>query len=143
MKRCLADVNVLLPLFIRHHAHHSASLRWFNALQPGEAVLCRFVQLTLIRLMGNAAVMTQGPIAASAAWVLIEQLLEDERIGFVAEPASVDSSLPGFLQYSVPAPKLVADAYLAAFSVAASMRMVTFDQGFRQYSGVDLELLHA
>lgn len=141
MKRCLADVNVLLPLFVRYHKYHSASLRWFSALQPGEGALCRFVQLALIRLMGNGAVMTQGPISASAAWVLMEQLLEDERIGFATEPVSIDSALPAFLRYQVPTPKLVSDAYLAAFSVAASMRMVTFDNGFRQYSGVDLHLL--
>ena len=37
MKRCLADVNVLLPLLVRHHEHHELALRWFDGLAPGEA----------------------------------------------------------------------------------------------------------
>jgi hypothetical protein len=45
------------------------------------------------------------------------------------------------MRYSVPANKLVGDAYLAAFSIAAQMRLATIDKGFEQFRGVDLQLL--
>jgi predicted nucleic acid-binding protein len=67
MKRCLADVNVLLPLIVRHHEHHEPALRWFEGLVAGEAVLCRFVQLALIRLLGNRSVMGKYCISAAVA----------------------------------------------------------------------------
>ena len=141
MKPCLADVNVLLPLLVRHHEHHARAMRWFDSLAAGEAALCRFVQLALIRLLGNGAVMGAYVLPASSAWRLIAELMEDERLEFTTEPALLDEVLPDLLKYAVPTGKLVADAYLAGFSVAANMRLATFDKGFRQFRGVDLELL--
>jgi toxin-antitoxin system PIN domain toxin len=141
MKPCLADVNVLLPLLVRHHEHHELVLRWFDGLTAGEAVLCRFVQLALVRLLGNRTVMREYVISASAAWDLIAELLEDERMEFASEPALLDAVLPKLLRYPAPTGKLVGDAYLAAFSIAGQMRLATVDKGFGQFRGVDLELL--
>ena len=45
------------------------------------------------------------------------------------------------LRYPVPTPKLVGDAYLAAFAIAGGRKMVTADGGFRQFRGLDVELL--
>ena len=141
MQRCLADVNVLLPLLVRHHEHHKTGLRWFDGLAPEEGVLCRFVQLALIRLLGNRSVMGEYAVSASAAWELMEALMEDERLIFAAEPTLVNSILPGLLKYPVPTNKLVGDAYLAAFSMAGQMRLATVDKGFKQFRGVNLELI--
>ena len=67
--------------------------------------------------------------------------MEDERVDFVSEPAGVDSILPTLPHYPIPTGKLVTDAYLAAFAIAASRRLVTLDRGFRQFRGLDLDLL--
>ena len=141
MKRCLADVNVLLPLLVRHHEHHELALRWFDGLAPGEAVLCRFVQLALVRLLGNRTIMGKYAVSASAAWDLIAELIEDERLEFAAEPRLVDAVFPKLLRYAAPTNKLVGDAYLAAFSIAGQMRLTTVDKGFEQFRDVDLQLL--
>ena len=141
MKRCLADVSVLLPLLVRHHEHHDRALRWFDGLQAGEAVLCRFVQLALVRLLGNRIIMRDYAVSASAAWGLIDVLMEDERLEFTAEPALVNSVLPKLLLYPGPTSKLAGDAYLAAFSIAGSMRLVTFDKGFEQFRGLNPALI--
>lgn len=141
MKRCLADVNVLLPLLVRHHEHHELALRWFDGLAPGEAILCRFVQLALVRLLGNRTIMGKYAVSASAAWDLIAELIEDERLEFAAESPLVDAVFPKLLRYAAPTNKLVGDAYLAAFSIAGQMRLTTVDQGFEQFRGVDLQLL--
>jgi toxin-antitoxin system PIN domain toxin len=141
MKRCLADVNVLLPLLVRHHEHHKLALRWFDRLAPGEAVLCRFVQLALVRLLGNRTIMGKYAVSASAAWDLIAELIEDERLEFAAESPLVDAVFAKLLRYAAPTNKLVGDAYLAAFSIAGQMRLTTVEKGFEQFRGVDLQLL--
>jgi len=141
MQRCLVDVNLLLPLVVRHHEHHRAALRWFDNLAPGEALICRFVQLAFIRLLGNRHVMADHAISAASAWSLLEELMEDERMELVPEPARLAVEFPKLLRYPTPANKLVADAYLAAFSLSAEIRLTTFDAGFQQFRGIDLELL--
>jgi uncharacterized protein len=141
MKPCLIDVNVLLALLVRHHEHHALALRWFDGLQPGEAALCRFVQLALIRLLGNRSVMGEHAVSAAAAWQVIEELLADERMEFALEPPSLGAVLPELLRYSSPTNKLVGDAYLAAFCAAGEMGLVTIDRGFAQFAGLDLRLL--
>jgi toxin-antitoxin system PIN domain toxin len=139
MTPCLVDVNVWLALLAARHVHHKAVTRWFDALAAGDAGLCRIVQLAVIRLLGNRAIMSHDAMAASDAWNVIAQLLKDERVVFVDEPPGIDSILPAFFRYPVPTGKLVSDAYLAAFAIAASRNMATTDRGFRQFSGLHVE----
>jgi toxin-antitoxin system PIN domain toxin len=131
----LADANVLLALLVRHHDHHVVAGKWFDGLEAGEAGLCRFVQLATIRLLGNASIMADHAIPAAAAWNLLEELLADERLDFAGEPLLLDSVLPTLLKHPV------GNAYLAAFAMASSRRLVTLDGGFRQFRGLDVELL--
>ncbi len=140
MKRCLVDVNVWLALLVIQHEHHKLARKWFDRLAADEAGLCRIVQLALIRLLANRSIMGVRVVSASAAWDLIEKLLEDERVNFIPEPSGVDSVLPTLLNYPIPTGKLVTDAYLAAFAIAASRRLVTLDRGFRQFRGLDVDL---
>ena len=91
--------------------------------------------------MGNRAVMGGKAISASAAWDRTVELMEDERIEFVTEPALIDTLIPKMYHYPVPTQKLVSDGYVAAFAIAVSLRLVTFDKGFEQFSGLDLQLL--
>jgi toxin-antitoxin system PIN domain toxin len=141
MKQCLVDVNVVLALLADGHDHHQLAVGWFDSMTAGETVLCRIVQLSLIRLLGNRTVMGDKVRSASSAWRLIEEFLRDERVNFVGEPPQIDSVFPVMLRYSIPTNKLVADAWLAAFAIASSSRLVTLDAGFRQFKGLDLLLL--
>ena len=141
MNLCLVDVNVLLALVALPHLHHSSALKWFGTLSAGEAGLCRIVQLALMRLLNNRTVMGAEVLSAGAAWSLVEELLEDERLEYVPEPALLDSALPALLIHKMPAGKLVTDAYIAALAIASSRRLVTFDKGFRQFKGLELDLL--
>lgn len=141
MKRCLVDVNVLLALLVRHHEHHRVARKWFDEVQAGEALLCRVVQIAVTRLLGNGSIMGHYAIPAGEAWRLIAELLQDERLEFVQEPREIDSVLPSLLNHPVPTSRLVGDAYLAAFSIAARYRLVTLDRGFRQFARVELDLL--
>ena len=141
MKRALVDVNVWLSLLVRQHQHHKIARKWYEAQEVSEAGLCRFVQLGLIRLLGNRSVMGGDAVSAAKAWSLIEELLEDERVEFVSEPEDLDRFYPALLRYPVPTGKLVSDAYLAAFALSSSRRLVSLDAGYRQFQGLDVELL--
>jgi toxin-antitoxin system PIN domain toxin len=141
MRRSLVDVNVWLSLLVRQHQHHRIARKWYETLEASEAGLCRFVQLGLIRLLANRSVMQGDAVSAAAAWSLIEELLEDERVEFVPEPPDIDGLLPALLRYKVPTGKLVSDAYLAAFAMSSSRRLVTLDAGYRQFKGLEIELL--
>lgn len=141
MRRCLVDLNVCLALSVRHHEHHSQARAWFETLTAGEAGLCRVVQLGLVRLLTNKSILGQYALPAREAWAFVDQLLEDERLDFIVEPLDLAGFVPAFLQYPCPTGKLITDAYLAAFAVAGSLCLVTFDRGFRQFKGLDLVLL--
>src|SRR5262249_50880006 len=117
MKRCLVDVNVWLALLVIQHEHHQLAREWFDTLAVEEAGLCRIVQLALIRLLGNGSIMGVHAISASAAWNLLEKLIEDERVDFIPESAGVDSILPTLFRYKGLTSKSVTDAYLAAFAI--------------------------
>ena len=79
MKPCLVDVNVFLALLVSHHDHHLLAREWFDDLSAGEAGLCRIVQLSLVRLLGNRSLMGQYAVPAGKAWATIQELLERRR----------------------------------------------------------------
>jgi len=142
MKPCLVDVNVWLALLIRHHVHHHLARRWFEGLDAGQAGLCRLVQLSLVRLLGNKSIMDGYEIAASEGWKATDQRLADERVRLLPDSPAIELIMPGLLNYHVPTPKLVTDAYLAALAIAESRSLVTLDRGFLQFGGLRVELLN-
>jgi len=141
MKPCLVDVNVWVALLVPRHVHHERANRWFASLAPAESGICRVVQLALIRLLGNLSVMGGDALSAFDAWRIVGQLMEDERVDFIQESPGIEAILPDFFRYQVPTGKLVGDAYLAALAMAAGRRMVTTDRGFRQFRGLEVDIL--
>jgi len=138
----LCDVNVLLALVTDRHAHHPRVLRWSDELSAGEAVVCRIAQTGLLRLLNNPAVMKEDVLDADACWTLWHRLLEDDRIRFAAdEPSGLDADFEHFTGGQVFTPRLWTDAYLAAFARAAGLTIVTFDHGFRRFSGLACTVL--
>ena len=134
-------MNVLLALLVKKHEHHKYAAAWFGALEPGEAALCRVVQLAVIRLLSNKSVMSDGVISPAEAWQMTADLCEDERVILATEPAELEPVLKSLLATAKGSSAVFVDAYLAAFAIASSMRLTTLDRGFQQFAGLDLELL--
>lgn len=78
-----------------------------------------------------------------AAWRAYRTWFEDERVQFANEPDSPDFEAVFESLSSGPRPstKTWADAYLAAFAVAADFELVTFDTGFPRASRLSLSIL--
>ena len=138
----LCDVNVLLALVTDRHTHHVDAVRWLGGVSPSEAVVCRIVQMGLLRLLNNPAVMKEEVLAADACWALWRRLLKDERVRFVPdEPPGLDAVFERFISGRAFTPRVWTDAYLAAYAHINGLTLVTFDQGSRTFSGLSCEVL--
>ena len=82
------------------------------------------------------------PLTNRQAWEAYQSILADDRIVFrPEEPAGLEAHWKRFARRETASPKIWIDAYLAAFAFAGGFRMVTTDAAFRQFRGLDLELL--
>ena len=140
----LVDVNLLLALVTDRHVHHRDAMRWIDEVPARDAVICRTVQLGLLRLLNNPAVMKEDAMPASECWTLWRHLLEDERVRFEAgEPGRLDAAFEQFTQGRTFSPRLWSDAYLAAYARAGEHALVTFDRGLRRFGLTALDVLTA
>ena len=142
----LCDSNVWLALTLSQHVHHASVRAWFEAVdEPASVCFCRATQQTFLRLLTNASVLSpygNPPLTNRQAWGAYEALLADDRIILRAdEPAGLEIRWERFAVRDSVSPKFWMDAYLAAFARSAGCRMVTTDAGFKQFPGLDLELL--
>lgn len=142
----LCDSNVWLALALSRHVHHVATRTWFDAIvEPGSVLFCRATQLTFLRLLTNATVLGaygNPPLTSKQAWEACQSLLGDGRVAFRAEePPGLTALWRRFAVRRTASPKLWMDAYLAAFALAGGCRLVTTDVAFRQFAGLELELL--
>ena len=138
----LCDVNVLLALVTDHHALHGRAVRWADSVPADGAVLCRIAQVGLLRLLNNPAVMGEDVFEAAACWSLWRRLLEDERFRFASdEPPGLDAAFERFTIGRAFSPRVWTDAYLAAYAHVAGLTLVTFDKGFRGFSGLTCDVL--
>ena len=142
----LCDSNIWLALVLSKHIYHSAAREWFEAVEhPASVCFCRSTQQTFLRLLTNASVLSpygNPPLTNRQAWDAYNALLADDRIVLRAEePAGLESRWQRFAVRDTASPKIWMDAYLAAFALAGGYRMVTTDAAFKQFRGLDLELL--
>jgi uncharacterized protein len=138
----LCDVNFLFVLITNRHEHHRRAAAWMERAGTGHAVICRHAQLGLFRLLSNPAILREEALRSDDCWKVWQKLTTDERLRFAAdEPGGLDPLLKAFTERREFTPKLWTDAYLAAFAKASNWSVVTFDSGFRQFPGIDLELL--
>lgn len=138
----LCDTNVWLALTMGQHAHHGAASAWFGALVDADvALFCRSTRISFLRLLTQQLAPGSQPLTNRQAWAVLDQLLEDEAIGFAAEPSEIDGLWRSLSDENVASPKRWMDAYLAAFAMAGRLRLVTFDRGFRSLEPAGLDLL--
>lgn len=138
----LCDANVWLALVLSRHVHHRKVRGWFDTVvEPGTILFCRATQQTFLRLLTNASVLAaygNPPLTNAQAWRTYESLVADDRVGLrIDEPMHLDGRWKGFAARDTASPKLWMDAYLAAFALAAGLRLVTTDLAFRHFTGLD------
>ena len=135
--KLLADVNFLLALAVEGHAHHVPVRTWFGRLPQDRTIhVCRETQSAFLRLLCSEAALGRDAITLPAAWSVYATLLASGRFSFVLEPTGLDIAWEKLCRPFGRSPKVVADAYLAAFAVAGGFRLVTLDRAFSQFPGL-------
>lgn len=141
----LADSNIWLALTLSKHGFHRMSREWFDRMQVGDSVVfCRSTQLSYLRLLTTAEVLAPygvAPLSNAQARAAYEAWLDSGCVAFTDEPRGLDSYWRKLAAHEAPSPKLWMDAYLAAFAMAGGYQLVTTDQGFKQFKGLDLQVL--
>ena len=61
------------------------------------------------------------------AWAVYDDLAEDERMGFVAEPPNIEQPFRKYSSTRFASPNVWADAYLAAIVQELRAALITFD----------------
>ena len=89
----------------------------------------------------NKAIMGDQVLSPAAAWKKLQQFLALPEVNCLAEPPGLDERLGDFCNLGRTSPNLWTDAYLAAFARCAGLRLVTFDQGFSRFKGLELLIL--
>ena len=132
----LADVNVVFPLLVSRHQHRAAAVAWFDST-GADVVLCRLARLGALRLLCTAQVMGPDVLPPKVALAALEVLEADERISLLHEPDGLDAALKTLVVGCTTTPNLWTDAYLAAFTSVAGLKLVSFDRGFSKFAGLD------
>ena len=141
MPEFLCDLNFLLSVITDRHKGFAVSTSWLDPKSDSSLGLCRLTQLGLLRLLSNKSVMGEDVCTQKEAWNVWDQLLSDNRFTFWTEPLKLDLQLRSLTLGRQITPKLWNDAYLAAFALASSRSLVTFDKGFSQFENLGLDLL--
>jgi toxin-antitoxin system PIN domain toxin len=143
----LPDINIWLALTISHHAHHKEALRWLQTQETRDSIVfCRTTQQGYLRLLSHQNMMAAYRMRAltnAQAWETYESFLADDRINFLNEPAELTSVWRQLGALDTASTKRWMDAYLAAFAITGTLKLVTFDRAFSSYAphGLDLELI--
>ena len=123
------DINVWVALASKRHIHHAIARQWFAALSADFHLgFCRYTQLGLLRLLTTQAVMGADVCTQVQAWAAYDALLGSGAVAELQEPDDLEKIFRSHAQRTTASPKDWADSYLAAFSEACSVRLVTFDQ---------------
>lgn len=143
----LADSNIWLALSLSKHQFHEVSRSWMAGLKSSERVVfCRATQQSFLRLLTTRSVLAQygmPPLDNISAWEAYQDLVAQPHIKWVSEPQGLDAQWKRLTARPHASPKLWMDAYLAAFALARGDRLVTTDQAFGQFSGLDVLILEA
>ena len=136
----LIDTNVWLAAIFDSHVHHQVARNWISqSTEP--LAFCRSTQISFLRLVTSEAVFGPEALTNRKAQTLLLRLLDDDRIFLAAEPPDIEKVWFQYAAKNGRSPSLWMDAYLAAFAVRHGFQIVTFDNGFHQFSGVKLRVL--
>jgi uncharacterized protein len=129
------DANVWLALLWSRHVHSEKAGEWFAGASDEHFFFCRFTQLTVLRLLTTESVMGRDAKNMSQAWDLWDKIWADPRIAFLSEPEALDREFRAQSCLATKSPKVWADVYLLAFTIAAGVKLVTFDRALQPRGG--------
>ncbi len=137
----LLDVNVWLALAFQRHEHHLLVAPWFQSLDDELCVFCRTTQQAFLRLSTNRAAFKDDTLTLNEAWTNYELLLNDSKVGWIAEPPGIDAHWRRLTNRDDYSTHVWMDAYLASFAIASDIAIATLDKAMTQYDKLECIVL--
>jgi uncharacterized protein len=141
----LADTNIWLALTLSKHAFHDAAKSWLLTLAASQRLaFCRATQQSYLRLLTTGAVLAPyglPPLTNEEAWDTYVAIIDQPHITWLNEPRGLDKRWKHLSGRNTASPKLWMDAYLAAFAILSDAILVTSDQAFTQFAGLECHVL--
>jgi hypothetical protein len=129
-----------LALTADNHCHYQAANLALPKLPA--PVFCRVTQAGFLRLLTNSKAMGHNVCTPAAAWSLYDKIFRNVEASLQEEPLGIESQWRAFCaKLESPSGSAWNDAYLAAFALCAGVQLVTFDQGFKKFPGLDCRIL--
>jgi len=117
----------------------SAPIMAGRPLEAAERIAFNTVtMLGLVRVLSSAPIMAGRPLEAADAWSVLQTWLATDHIVRLHEPEGCRAKMADMVAAGLVTRALWTDAYLAAFAIAARVRLVTFDTDFTRFGGLDL-----
>ncbi len=147
MPGSLLDVNVwLAAAFEAHPAHATAQTVILQASTGAPALFCRATQQSFLRLVSTPAIFQaygRDALTNLDALAALQAFQSLDQVELIEEPIGVERLWWQLAGLGKSAPKRWMDAYLAAFAITSTTRLISLDQDFRQFlsAGLDLVLM--
>ena len=135
----LVDVNVLIYAVNSDAAHHERSKRWLeSALSGTEPVgLTWGVLLAFLRVTTRRGIL-ERPLAVDDAVAYVDSWLQQPPVQLVEPGPNHWAILRTLIIAAGAAGNLTSDAHLAAHAIEGGWTLVSTDNDFRRFSGLDL-----
>jgi toxin-antitoxin system PIN domain toxin len=142
---CLLDGNVWLAAAFPAHPAHANSQKVLLEATPGSpALFCRATQQSFLRLVSTPAIFKayrSDPITNRDALSALAAFAALPQVDLIEEPPELEALWWRLAGLEEAAPKRWMDAYLAAFAIRGSLRMISLDRDFEQFLGAQLDLV--
>lgn len=133
----LPDINVWIALSIPDHVHHERARTYWQAEAAAVSAFNTTTMLGLVRICSSSPISKGAPLTSMGAWSLYLQWMHLQEVNHLPEPRACMVTLNNFVSAGLITGRTWTDAYLAAFAVSASLRLVSFDSDFRRFPGLD------
>jgi toxin-antitoxin system PIN domain toxin len=137
------DVNVWVALSSEDHVHHARADQYWRDEAGSRLAFCRVTALGLIRVIGRGHSVGVPALSPVDAWATYRRWRSQPETDLLPDPPGIEGLIERWTVAGLASPKNWTDLYLAAFSTAARLRLVTFDHDFAAFPGIDLLHLDA
>jgi toxin-antitoxin system PIN domain toxin len=140
LKTDLPDINLWIALIDENHSKHRIAAHYWTSSRQAVIAFCRVTMLGLFRVATNSSTMSGNPFTFQEMWSIYDRFVEMPDVTILPEP-DIDGQLRNTTKADGFRQSGWTDAYLATFANASGSRLVTFDNDFRTFQGLDLLLL--
>ena len=141
----LLDTSLWVALAFSKHPTHASAQQVFGEADSAQPIaFCRATQQSFLRLITTPRLHNlydSPPFSNQQAWALCQQLLALPQVTYLEEPPGLATHWQKYASLPSPSPKVWMDAYLAAFTRAHGITLVTLDKDFKNFPSLRLRLL--